>query len=109
VSYNPRFQALTVVFVLPLLVDEHAIVVPLETELELGFTFSFPVKQTAIDSGTLITWTKGFSCPHMVGKDPAAFLQDAFHRKNIPVRVGNVSGWQVVLVTGPFHCVCCCH
>ncbi|KAF9950993.1 glucokinase [Mortierella alpina] len=70
-----------------LFVDEHAIVVPLETELELGFTFSFPVKQTGIDSGTLITWTKGFSCPHMVGKDPAAFLQDAFHRKNIPVRV----------------------
>ncbi|KAF9570092.1 glucokinase [Mortierella alpina] len=70
-----------------LFVDEHAIVVPLETELELGFTFSFPVKQTGINSGTLIAWTKGFSCPHMVGKDPAAFLQDAFHRKNIPVRV----------------------
>jgi len=28
---------------------------------ELGFTFSFPVKQTSIASGTLIKWTKGFS------------------------------------------------
>lgn len=28
---------------------------------ELGFTFSFPVKQTSISSGTLIKWTKGFS------------------------------------------------
>jgi len=27
---------------------------------ELGFTFSFPVKQTSISSGTLIRWTKGF-------------------------------------------------
>lgn len=28
---------------------------------ELGFTFSFPVKQTSLSSGTLIKWTKGFS------------------------------------------------
>jgi hexokinase len=28
---------------------------------ELGFTFSFPVKQSSIASGTLIKWTKGFS------------------------------------------------
>lgn len=29
-------------------------------ERELGFTFSFPVMQTSIDSGTLITWARGF-------------------------------------------------
>lgn len=28
---------------------------------ELGFTFSFPVRQTSIASGNLIKWTKGFS------------------------------------------------
>ena len=28
---------------------------------ELGFTFSFPVKQLSLSSGTLINWTKGFS------------------------------------------------
>ncbi|XP_020593762.1 transcription initiation factor IIB-like [Phalaenopsis equestris] len=28
---------------------------------ELGFTFSFPVRQTSLSSGTLIKWTKGFS------------------------------------------------
>jgi hexokinase len=27
---------------------------------ELGFTFSFPVHQTSISSGTLIKWTNGF-------------------------------------------------
>ena len=33
------------------------------TERELGFTFSFPVKQTSIDSGFLLKWTKGFAIP----------------------------------------------
>lgn len=28
---------------------------------ELGFTFSFPVMQTSINSGNIIRWTKGFS------------------------------------------------
>lgn len=28
---------------------------------EIGFTFSFPVKQTSMDSGILIKWTKGFA------------------------------------------------
>jgi hexokinase len=26
----------------------------------LGFTFSFPVRQTSVSSGSLIRWTKGF-------------------------------------------------
>lgn len=26
----------------------------------IGFTFSFPVKQTAVNAGSLINWTKGF-------------------------------------------------
>lgn len=33
---------------------------------ELGFTFSFPVKQTSSSSGNLIKWTKGFSVDNMV-------------------------------------------
>ena len=28
-------------------------------DLPLGLTFSFPVEQTALDSGHLLTWTKG--------------------------------------------------
>ncbi|XP_028550314.1 hexokinase-2, chloroplastic isoform X3 [Dendrobium catenatum] len=28
---------------------------------EIGFTFSFPIKQTSINSGILIKWTKGFA------------------------------------------------
>ncbi|KAG0005879.1 glucokinase [Modicella reniformis] len=70
-----------------LFVDEHAIKVPAGSEIDLGFTFSFPVLQTTINSGTLIAWTKGFSCPGGVGKDPAALLQDALHKQNMHVRV----------------------
>jgi len=33
---------------------------------ELGFTFSFPVKQMSVSSGILIKWTKGFSIVDMV-------------------------------------------
>lgn len=32
----------------------------------LGFTFSFPMKQTRISSGVLVKWTKGFAIEDMV-------------------------------------------
>ncbi|KAF9359054.1 glucokinase [Mortierella sp. NVP85] len=73
-----------------LFVNEHGITAPTDSAMELGFTFSFPVLQTTINSGKLIAWTKGFSCPGVVGWDPAALLQDAFHRRNIPVRVASL-------------------
>ena len=47
----------------------------------IGFCFSFPVEQTAVDAGRLLRWTKGFENPGAVGKDPAKLLADAFRRK----------------------------
>lgn len=73
--------------------DEHDILIRGDTQIELGFTFSFPVLQTSINRGTLISWTKGFNSPGMVGKDPVAYLQDAFNRRHIPVRVGKCLFW----------------
>ncbi|KAI7756140.1 hypothetical protein M8C21_013636 [Ambrosia artemisiifolia] len=35
--------------------------IPAGTQRELGFTFSFPVKQSSIAGGTLVRWTKGFN------------------------------------------------
>ncbi|EIW82474.1 hexokinase [Coniophora puteana RWD-64-598 SS2] len=52
----------------------------------LALTFSFPVEQTALDSGFLLTWTKGFSAKNAVGKDVVKLLQDAFDRKHIHVK-----------------------
>ncbi|PWY97630.1 hypothetical protein BCV70DRAFT_48525 [Testicularia cyperi] len=57
-----------------------------EDVLHLGFTFSFPVEQTAIDQGVLIHWTKGFNCPDAPGKDVVQLLQDALDRKHIKVK-----------------------
>ncbi|KAL2871548.1 glucokinase glkA [Aspergillus lucknowensis] len=59
-----------------------------EEELfDLGFTFSFPVRQLGINKGTLIRWTKGFDIPDAVGHDVCALLQDAIDELNLPVRV----------------------
>jgi hexokinase len=54
--------------------------------VHLGFTFSFPVEQSAIDSGKLLTWTKGFNVKGVVGQDVVKLLQDAFDRKHMNVR-----------------------
>lgn len=54
--------------------------------LHLGLTFSFPVEQTALDKGVLLTWTKGFAAKNAIGKDVVKLLQDAFDRKHIHVK-----------------------
>ncbi|XLT71594.1 hypothetical protein HN873_028020 [Arachis hypogaea] len=54
---------------------------------ELGFTFSFPVMQTSIDSGNLIKWTKGFSIDDTVGKDIVAELTKAMEKQGLDMRV----------------------
>jgi hexokinase len=51
----------------------------------LGFTFSFPVNQTKLASGTLINWTKGFSTKGVVGQDVVKLLNETFQRKHIEV------------------------
>jgi hexokinase len=44
---------------------------------DLGFTFSFPVEQTAIASGILVKWTKGFNVKGVLRKDVVGFLNAA--------------------------------
>ncbi|XP_040200338.1 hexokinase-3 isoform X2 [Rana temporaria] len=51
-------------------------------KLPLGFTFSFPCKQTSLDQGILISWTKGFSASGCVGEDVVRLLREAANRKN---------------------------
>ncbi|KAJ0025185.1 hypothetical protein Pint_09384 [Pistacia integerrima] len=54
---------------------------------EIGFTFSFPVKQTSIDSGILIKWTKGFAVSGTAGKDVVACLNEAMERQGLDMQV----------------------
>ncbi|CAO3691932.1 unnamed protein product [Rhizopus stolonifer] len=58
-----------------------------ETEIHLGYTFSFPILQSKVNRGILSTWTKGFSCTGAVNKDPVLLLQDALLRRHVPVKV----------------------
>ncbi|KNA14451.1 hypothetical protein SOVF_107500 [Spinacia oleracea] len=60
---------------------------PFGRERELGFTFSFPVMQTSIDSGTLITWAKGFCIDDTVGKDVAEELAKALKKQGVDMHV----------------------
>ncbi|KAB1228006.1 Hexokinase-3 [Morella rubra] len=54
---------------------------------ELGFTFSFPVKQTSVSSGILIKWTKGFHIEDVVGREVSECLEQAMARKGLNMRV----------------------
>lgn len=56
-------------------------------KLKLGFTFSFPVEQTALDRGKLIRWTKGFDLPDCVGRDVVEMLQKHIDILNVPVTI----------------------
>ncbi|WJX54206.1 hexokinase A [Trifolium repens] len=60
---------------------------PAGRQRELGFTFSFPVKQTSIASGTLIKWTKGFSIEDTVGQDVVGELTKSLEKIGLDMRV----------------------
>ncbi|KAK3138939.1 hypothetical protein QOZ80_5AG0375480 [Eleusine coracana subsp. coracana] len=53
----------------------------------LGFTFSFPVRQASISSGSLIRWTKEFSIEEAVGKDVAQCFNEALVRNGLNLQV----------------------
>ncbi|KAI4262937.1 MAG: hypothetical protein L6R42_001895 [Xanthoria sp. 1 TBL-2021] len=55
--------------------------------LSLGLTFSFPVYQTAVNSGILLRWTKGFDIPSVVGQDVCELLQHEIALRRLPVKV----------------------
>ncbi|MGH0117349.1 UNVERIFIED_CONTAM: hypothetical protein FKN15_033444 [Acipenser sinensis] len=48
--------------------------------LPLGFTFSFPCKQTSLDAGILINWTKGFKTTDCEGEDMVGLLREGIKR-----------------------------
>ncbi|XP_019155303.1 PREDICTED: hexokinase-3-like [Ipomoea nil] len=59
----------------------------LQNRRDLGFTFSFPVKQISVSSGILMKWTKGFTIEDMVRRNVAECLGQATSRKGLDVRV----------------------
>lgn len=70
------------------------------TKREIGFTFSFPVKQTSIDSGILMNWTKGFAVSGTAGRDVVACLNEAMERQGIDMRVSALVNDTVATLAG---------
>ncbi|KAG9444755.1 hypothetical protein H6P81_016095 [Aristolochia fimbriata] len=71
---------------------------------ELGFTFSFPVKQTSVSSGLLIKWTKGFAIEDLVAKDVSECLQRALDKRGLNMRVSILVNDTVgTLAVGRYH------
>ncbi|XP_034286538.1 hexokinase-2-like isoform X2 [Pantherophis guttatus] len=52
-----------------------------DRKLPLGFTFSFPCHQTKLDESILDTWTKGFKCSGVEGKDVVSLLRKAIKKR----------------------------
>ncbi|PIA48282.1 hypothetical protein AQUCO_01400699v1 [Aquilegia coerulea] len=77
---------------------------PLDKKRELGFTFSFPVRQLSASSGILIKWTKGFLIEDMIGKDVSECLQQAMIKKGLDMRVvALVNDTVGTLALGHYH------
>ncbi|URE10677.1 glucose homeostasis [Musa troglodytarum] len=54
---------------------------------EIGFTFSFPMRQSSVSAGVLVKWTKGFSIDETVGKDISVELTKAMERQHLDMRI----------------------
>ncbi|XP_063695449.1 hexokinase-1-like [Bolinopsis microptera] len=57
------------------------------TEIPLGFTFSFPMQQSSLCYGTLVRWTKGFSNSDVVDKNVAELLNKALAKNEVTKKV----------------------
>ncbi|GAO49708.1 hypothetical protein G7K_3853-t1 [Saitoella complicata NRRL Y-17804] len=65
--------------------DHHEGVV--KEELHLGFTFSYPCDQHAIDHGILQRWTKGFDVKGVEGVDVVPLFEAALKEKGVPIKL----------------------
>ncbi|KAG6658367.1 hexokinase-1-like isoform X2 [Carya illinoinensis] len=71
---------------------------------ELGFTFSFPVRQLSISSGTLIKWTKGFDIEDAVGQDVVGELTKAMDKIGLDMRVSALVNDTIGTLAGGRYC-----
>ncbi|NXT36937.1 HXK3 protein, partial [Pelecanoides urinatrix] len=54
-----------------------------EHRLPLGFVFPFSCRHTRLDKAELISWSKGFSCSDVEGKDVVQLLQSAINKQEL--------------------------
>ncbi|KAM9289518.1 hexokinase-3 [Morus bassanus] len=54
-----------------------------QQRLPLGFVFPFSCRQMRLDKAELISWSKGFSCSDVEGKDVVQLLQSAINKQEL--------------------------
>ncbi|NXV72346.1 HXK3 protein, partial [Atlantisia rogersi] len=54
-----------------------------QQRIPLGFVFPFSCRQTQLDKAELISWSKGFSCTDVEGKDVVQLLQAAINKQEL--------------------------
>lgn len=71
--------------------------------LLVGFTFSFPVQQSALNEGILLQWNKSFNAPSLVGKDIASVLQEECAVLGLKIKIETIVNDAIsTLLTGMF-------
>ena len=66
----------------------------------LGFTFSYPCEQKAINHGVLQRWTKGFDIKGVEGHDVVPMFEAALKKRGVPIKVTAVVN---VIMRTPTH------
>ncbi|NXC73562.1 HXK3 protein, partial [Anhinga anhinga] len=54
-----------------------------QQRLPLGFVFPFSCRQMELDKAELISWSKGFTCSDVEGKDVVQLLQSAINKQEL--------------------------
>ncbi|ELK32375.1 Hexokinase-1 [Myotis davidii] len=80
-----------------------------DKKLPVGLTFSFPCRQTRIDEGILITWTKRFKASGVEGADVVKLLNKAIKKRgdydaNIVAVVNDTVGTMMTCGYDDQHC-----
>ena len=57
-----------------------------ELDMPLGFTFSYPCSQDAIDHGVLQRWTKGFDVENVEGVDVVPIFNAALEKQGLKIK-----------------------
>lgn len=87
----------------PELLEEHA--KDDAKPLKMGFTFSYPIDQKSLGSGTLIRWTKGFKIRDTIGKDVVQLYQDQLNSQGLNM-INVVALTNDTVGTFLSHCYC---
>jgi len=56
-------------------------------KISVGFTFSFPIRQTRLNKATLIKWTKSFQTSGCEGEDVGVLMQRALKKRGVPLNI----------------------